>query len=230
MRIIATSLLLLLGSLQAKDYYYFVPPPGWELADSSTNTSLTKASFISKAHPGCAISLSMEPADGSLKDYIAAVKALFAHDPNARWRDVGPYKTTTGEGKLVEIEMKSTGGEQRLLQLITLQNNVAYIVTTTAPKGNFALLAPTFKKVLQSFACTSDPLIALNDPQKKTLIENAIHAFQTNAKEVESPEIALQKVVVEQFSEMGALWQMAVLQMAQDTRGSCKTLVQGEKQ
>lgn len=217
MRIIAISCLLLFNCLIASDYYFFIPPPGWEMADSSVNTDMTRISFISKAHPGCALSLSIEPTDGSLKDYVAAVKSLFHNDPNASWRDIGPYKTATGEGRLVELEMKSKDGDKRLLQLITLYHDVAYIITATAPKSHFALLAPTFKKTLQSFSCTPNPLSILNDSSKKERIEDAIRSFQTNRQSVESPEIALQKVVVEEFSEMGALWQMAVLQMAQDT-------------
>ena len=217
MRTIAISFLLLVGSVLAKDYSYFIPPPGWEMADPSLSTQLTNASFISQAHPGCSISLSVEPTEGSLKDYVAAVKALFVQDPNARWREIGPYKTASGEGRLVEIEMKSAMGDMRQLQLIQLHNDVAYIVTTSAPKGYFAILAPTFKKVLQSFSCTTDPLIALNDKAKRTVLENAISAFQTKEKTVESPGIALRKVVLEDFSEMGALWQIAVLQMARDT-------------
>ena len=216
MRTIAISLLLWVGSLAAQDYYFFIPPPSWEMADSSLNTQMTHAHFISKAHPGCSISLSTEKTEGSLKDYIAAVKALFVQDPNARWRDIGPYMAACGEGRLVEIEIKSAMGEMRQLQLIVLHNDVAYIVTTSAPKGYFAMLAPTFKKVLQSFDCTTDPLRALNDKTKRTALENAITAFQTNGKKIESPEIALRKVVLEDFSEMGALWQIAVLQMVKD--------------
>ncbi len=216
MRTIAISLLLLTGSLMAQDYYYFIPPPNWEMANPSLNTQMTQANFISKAHPGCSISLSSEPTEGSLKDYVAAVKTLFAQDPNARWRDIGPYKTACGEGRLVEIEMKSAMGDMRQLQLIVLHHDVAYIVTTSAPKGYFAILAPTFKKVLQSFDCTTDPLGALNDKTKRTTLENAISSFQTNGEKIESPEIALRKVVLEDFSEMGALWQIAVLQMVKD--------------
>lgn len=216
MRTIAISLLLLAGSLQAQDYYFFIPPPAWEMADSSLNTQMTHANFISKAHPGCSISLSSEPVQGSLKDYVAAAKALFVQDPNARWRDIGPYKTACGEGRLVEIEVKSAMGEVRQLQLIQLHNDVAYVVTTSAPKGYFARLAPTFKKVLQSFHCSTDPLSALTDKTKRAMLENAISSFQTNEKKIESPEIALQKVVLEDFSEMGALWQIAVLQMVKD--------------
>ena len=226
MRNIATSLILLCaGLLGAQEYAYFIPPQGWEVADPSVNGELTRAAFVSKSHPGASMGLSLEPTRSSLKEYISDIEQEFKKDPNVRWRDVGPYTTSSGQGRLVEIEMKSPIGDLRMLQLIFIHGKMAYVVTTSAPKQTFAQLAPVFKKTLQSFTCTSDLAAQVSDLVKqeklKNLLRDAKAALQAKRKTVESsPEPfadgVLQKAVLSDFPEMGALWQIAVLQMAQE--------------
>lgn len=227
MRILAISLLY--STLLAVEYSYFMPPKEWELADPKQLSPRVKMGFIgsTKKELRPSVNLAVEPVNVTIGEYVAAVKKIHESDPNNRWRDLGKFSTAAGEGRLTELESKSEWGNVRLLQLIVIKNKVAYIITASALKEEFSSFYQDFQTAFRTFTITSDLMGAVQNAalQQKLqkLSETLAAQFKTTAGE--SPEqrfansefqkeswISFQNSIIHDFSEMGAYWQVLILQ------------------
>jgi hypothetical protein len=193
--------LLFISQLFGKNHCFFIPPPGWDLADPARLSPRVKVGFLGQSSKGLlpSVNLATEKVSISLKEYIAAVKTIHEADPSTKWRDLGAYKTPFGEGRLTEVETKIGCGIARRMQLIVIHENVAYILTVGALKEEFSKHYKTFEAVFRSL-CITDDLVAAVPPQKQALLRQLIE------------EKASWETIISNFAEMGAYWQILFLQ------------------
>ena len=192
---------------------YFIPPPEWSLADPTKLSPRVKVAFLGKSSKGLlpSVNLATEKVDVSLKAYIDAVKKIHEADPNTRWRDLGSFKTSLGEGRLTEIETQIAWGIARRMQLIVIKDSTAYIMTVGALKDEFPKHYKTFEAVLSSLRLTDDLTSAITSPQKKAQLAQLIQQLRDDKN---SWELFQQKIISD-FSDMGAYWQALLLQDVQ---------------
>lgn len=163
-------LIFLLLTLEGfgEHYCYFIPPPGWSVADPAKLSPRVKVCFVGKSSKGLApsVNLAAEKVHVSLAAYLTAVKKLHEADPGNRFRDLGNFQN----GRLVEIESKTSFGSVRRLQLILLQDKIAYVLTVGALKDEFSHHYQTFENVLSSLRITDDLISELPALKKAELI------------------------------------------------------------
>ncbi len=213
---------------------YFVPPKDWMVADPSQLSPRVHVSFLTKGKKEYCPSLNLasEKVTLSLEEYMKAVKNAHSRDKNSHWRDLGKFSTRAGEGRLTEIESKTTLGVARLLQFITVQDGVAYVLTASALKEEFADHMKEFQKAFQSFSITSDLFSCIEKKEQRENLKKEVDAlllaWQKREASLESHAnkadedfrnrcfLPFQKKVLEEFSEMGGHWQILMLQWVQN--------------
>lgn len=215
--------------LLATNYSYFVPPQKWELADPKQLSPRVKMGFIGSTNRELkpSLNLAIEPVNVTIAEYVAAVKKIHESDPNNRWRDLGKFSTAAGEGQLTEIESKSEWGNVRLLQLIVIKNNFAYIITASALKEEFSKFYRDFQSAFRTFTITSDLIGAVQNTDQRQKLEKLSDNLTTKFRATKGtsleekfadPEfqkaswISFQNAIIHDFSEMGAYWQVLMLQ------------------
>lgn len=142
--------------LFAKEPFFatFDPPKGWRISDPSRYDRGVQVGFIqsNKRIFTPSITLSYEKVGNvDLTTYLKAVRKNFEVDRHSRYQELGTVKTKSGEGILIQVDMKNRFGEIRLLQAISLHQGIAIIHTASCTKEDFlkvheALLA-SFKSL-----------------------------------------------------------------------------------
>lgn len=213
---------------------YFIPPKGWDLADKSKMSHRVKICFMGKSSNNLlpSVNLVTEEVDISLKAYIDIIKRDCEKDPNCVWRDLGKYNTPLGEGRLTEREVKTQWGVSRQFQLIVIKDHKAYILTVGALKEEFSRHYQAFEAVLKSLTITGDLTASLTSLEKKELLQKMIGNLQTEfaaamntsvsaAQAFESKNFQkefwkpFQQKIINDFTEMGAYWQILLLRDVQ---------------
>lgn len=190
-------------------FCYFIPPKGWELADQSKLSPRVKICFLGKSSSSLlpSVNLATEEVDISLKAYVDIVKRDCESDPNCLFRDLGKYKTSLGEGRLTEREVKTKWGTSRQVQLIVIKDKEAYILTASALKEEFSRHYQEFERVLQSLTWTDDLTALVAPSDKKESLRQLIGNLQIQ-KEAWEP---FQQKIINDFTEMGPYWQILLL-------------------
>lgn len=208
--------------VEAKTYSYFFPPKNWEIATPEKDSKHVKIGFVGPSKSGFSASLNLATEDIgtiSLADYIKAVKTIYERNPENRWRQLGKIKTKVGEASLIEIDTKTEYGNVRLMQMIYLQNGIAYIVTAAALKEEFGSLTRDFQKAFETFTLTDD-LFALVGEKRKEIIKQNFDSVKQALVET-SPENKIfqkehwkpfEKNVLANFSDMGQYWQILLFE------------------
>jgi hypothetical protein len=213
---------------------YFIPPKGWDLADQSKLSHRVKICFIGKSSNNLlpSVNLATEEVDISLKAYIDIVKNDCERDPNCVWRDLGKYNTPLGEGRLTEREVKTQWGVSRQIQLIVIKDQKAYILTAGALKEEFSRHYQVFEAVLRSLTLTEDLTASLILPEKKELLQKLIGNLQNEFAAAMTISASIQQAfeskkfqkefwkpfqqkIINDFTEMGAYWQILLLRDVQ---------------
>lgn len=147
----------------------FDPPNGWECALPAKIAPCIQVGFIGKGSTLLkpSINLAIEEVDVNLNQYLKAVKEIHLGEPGTNWRDLGKFTTRTGAGRLTEITTSSPLGEIRMLQMIVVKNNTAYILTGAAIKEDFLRFQETFIKSFQSLRLEKDLFSPLSETKKK---------------------------------------------------------------
>jgi hypothetical protein len=221
-------LFFFLGALHAS-YCVFIPPQGWLVADPKHLAPSVEIGFIGKSQKGFSPSLNLasEPVNVSLSEYVKIVKKLHESDRNTRWRELGKFSTGIGEGLLTEIDTLAEVGQLRLLQLITLKDGRAYVLTAGALKEEFSRFYGDFEKTFHSLALVSDLYNCIQNPALKSKLEEKINALKAGWQTVEKKAtfeeafsdkkfqkqhwLPFQNFLTKDFTEMGAHWQILFL-------------------
>ena len=186
---------------------FFIPPKGWEIADPKKLSPSVHICFIDKKAKGVppSVNLATEATSVSLDAYVEAVRKIHAADPNAKWRDLGSFRAPLGTGRLTELELSTEFGKARLVQLIIMKNQRAYILTASALKTEFSKYYKTFDQVLHSLQSTTD-LVKSYPKERLLLLEEAISSL---TKDLDWKDF--EKKIINDFTEMGPYWQILVL-------------------
>lgn len=204
--------------VEGKTYSYFVPPKGWEIASPDASHKHVKIGFIGPSKQGFSASINLateQIGNLSMAEYLKAVKEIYERTPQNRFRQLGKIKTGAGDSQLIEIDTKTEWGDIRMMQMITLKDKIAYIVTVAAQKEEFGTLIKEFHQSLQSFTLTDDLFIPVGKKRGNSLRQ----AFEAIKKiKQESPAVdketfekehlhPFEKMIVKEFSDMGTYWQ-----------------------
>jgi len=210
-RIVAISLFLF-SALLGQDFCYLVPPKKWDLADPKHYSPRVQIGFIgpTKKEFPSSVNLAVESVSIELPEYVAAVRKIHEADPNNRWRDLGPYQTSAGEGRLTEIEAKTEWGKVRLLQFILVKNRFAYIITASALKEEFPKFYTEFEKVFHSLTLTPDLIEPVPAGERKDSLRSRLACLKTEEWE------PFQEHILKDYADMGAHWQVLVLRLAKE--------------
>ncbi len=214
----------------AADTCFFIPPTGWEIADPETLAPRVEICFLGKSSKGLApsVNLATESVNVSLEAYVEAVRKIHKADPNSHWRDLGKFKTPMGEGRLTELESPTDLGRARLVQLIVIKNQTAYVLTAAALKEEFSKYYKTFDQVFRSLQLSSNLLESYPSKSQQLLLHQLIQSLenrfltlltdQTTAEKALSSEPfytdvwePFEKKMINTFTEMGPYWQILVL-------------------
>jgi hypothetical protein len=181
--------------------------------------------FLGKETKGFVPSLNLatEEVSVSLADYLRAVRSLHEANGTTTWREVGSLKTRAGAARLTEIDLPSDWGPLRLLQMILIRDGIAYILTGAALKEDFPQHYREFQKAFCSFTITPDPTECVASPEKRASLEAALRSLKSamtaefvNEGFQKEHWLPFQDSVVNDYADMGAHWQIVMLQAAQE--------------
>lgn len=220
---------------------FFIPPNSWEVADPRSLSPKVKIAFLKNTGKGfCpSINLAIEETDASLTEYLKAVRSIHEQDRSNHWRMLGKVRTGAGLAQLTEIDSMTEWGAVRLLQLIFVKEGSAYVLTAAALKEDF----PNYYKVIQSafrsFTLSNDLFANIPQLEQRELLKQKqselFSAAQDRLSSISQQQnlfedqsfreknwVAFQKAVLDNFSEMGAYWQILVLRSAYEKLLSLK--------
>lgn len=204
---------------KAPVYCFFTPPKHWDISDPSTLSPRVKIAFLKKKSNGLSpsINLAVEEVDLSLSEYLKAVKQIHERDRNNQWRQLGKVKTQAGLAQLTEIDTTSEYGPMRILQLILVKEGKAYVLTAAALKEDFPDYYKEIQTAFRSLTLSTDLFSAIPQLDRKEALMQMQARLMEEAKDnQEKAWKPFEKAVVEKFEDMGAFWQILVLQNARE--------------
>ena len=198
----------------------FYPPAGWECAFPENRSPCIQIGFLGKGSSSFrpSINLAIEEFDGTLPQYLKAVKEIHLSEKGVSWRDLGKFTTKSGEGRLTEIEKISPFGAIKIQQMIFVSDKSAYILTGAATKTDFLKHQEIFLKAFQSLNLTGNLFSPLPLERQKKFEQFFSEILQNEPKraEKEAKWADLQKLVLQEESQMGSYWQFLVLKSGRE--------------
>lgn len=203
-------------TLSAENICFFLPPKDWSAADPSILSPRVKVGFIgppSQLGFCPSINLAEEKVACNLQDYLIAVKKIHSSNRHKEWSYLGTCRTSAGEAALTQIDLPSQAGPMRLLQLIFLKDNNAYILTSACLKKEFIQYLPIFRETFQTLQVTDDLYSAVADEERlkearrlNTEAECAVRREKAISSEM-SEWRAFQDFMIGEFGDLGPYWQ-----------------------
>lgn len=197
----------------------FDPPSDWECAFPDSLASCIQVGFLGKGSTVFrpSINLATEEVDVTLKEYLKSVKEIHLANPGTTWRDLGKFKTRSGEGRLTEITSRTPAGDVRMLQTILVKGKTAYILTGAAIKDDFLRFQEAFTKSFQSLNLTDDlfSYLPVEKKQRYELLFTSLGDAAADDAKRKAQWDDLQKLVLDS-QEMGNYWQFLVLKAGRE--------------
>lgn len=132
----------------------FAPPTGWQEAKKPPGGLLS--AFVDpngKEFPSRITLAREDDVDGTLQEYVKAVKTLQTEDPDVKgWRDLGAIAMKGGEGRLIEMNSPSKVGEVKILQAFLLKGKKVHILTASCLKNEFGKFQKSFYDTFRSLS------------------------------------------------------------------------------
>ena len=132
-------------------------PEGWECVTDQEQLpkkvqliaiSPTKTKFTPS------INVASEETDQSLIDYIDTAKLYHESEGETHVTKLGQIPTKSGQALLIQIDRKTDFGIVRFIQAAVIQDEVAYVVTATCLRDDFATYCSNFFDSIKSFEIT----------------------------------------------------------------------------
>src|SRR3984957_10065767 len=185
----------------SESHCYFVPPPGWEIADPSTLSSKIKIAFLKNSGKGfCpSINLAIEETDVSLSEYLKAVKTIHEQDRKNQWRALGKVRTVAGMAQLTEIDSTTEWGPVRILQLILIKDKHAYVVTAAALKEEMSNYYKEVQAAFRSLTISHDLLQNIPQQERRDMLKDqhtALFAAASSEKSFFEDPVFLEKNLI----------------------------------
>jgi len=129
----------------------FVPPTGWQAADTSQFPENMRAMVVRKGKGPYPPSLNIwiEPYNGTQKSYLKSIKDACLEDKD-EFRDLGEIKTQAGNASLCQVDRKTRWGDERQMHALIVRYNQAYLLTAAALKSEFADYTSQFFDAIRS--------------------------------------------------------------------------------
>lgn len=189
----------------------FIPPADWQMAEPKDLKGTLKIGFMCSDRPEFPARVTLaseEEVDGTLKEYVKAVKTLQKSDPSVKnWRDLGALAMQNGEGRLIEMESESPAGPLKILQAFYLENETVYFLTASTLKKDFAQYQTELLKTFRSLAVFPDLFSPIKDAAKKKQLTELNASLNSETLKTFYTEVQNQK-------ELGPYWQYLALQEA----------------
>ena len=146
----------LAASDQSLGVMQFDPPKGWHFADMKKYPQSVKLVVVGKgktAFPPQLV-LGTDNFKGTLQEYINKVAKPYNLSQNTDWKDLGTIRTECGEGHLSQSDVTTEYGTIRMMEVIVIKDDIAYILNASAAKEEFATFYPDFFKSMRSLRYT----------------------------------------------------------------------------
>ncbi|MBI5274374.1 MAG: hypothetical protein HY860_04905 [Chlamydiales bacterium] len=129
-----------------------VPDAFMEVVRKGSNSSIVK-NYLYKDKTGFSpsINIAVEKTTLSAFQYMKEVKGNYNNKAGYSMTEFPMLKTGSGKAYLLQIDKKQTFGDIRILQMILLQQETAYIITACALKKEFPQIEKDFLKTFSSF-------------------------------------------------------------------------------
>lgn len=185
----------------------FSAPDGWDVADPKTPCRSALVSFVDTRKSGFCPSLNLttESLQIPIDDYLKIVEKG-CKAKRQKWRWLGSIQTQSGPAELTEIETKTKFGFARIFQAILVHRDEVFILTAAALKKEFGKHALTFDRAIRSMKVCDDLASQVEDPKRRAAL---LAAWKKREDSIESK--AFEKMVLEEFSDMGTVWQLMVV-------------------
>lgn len=158
----------------------FNPPDGWHVADPKALPPSVKLMVVgqgSQIFPP-SINLGSERFTGTLKDYLETVKAI-NDSQGAEWKDLGNINTQAGNASLSQVDTKTEWGEVRMMHVILIKNEVAYILTAAALKDEFPKFYKEFFKSMRSLRFNKDLIEMIPDSSRRKTLSRSTEQLRS---------------------------------------------------
>lgn len=227
----------LVAEIACPEWCYLIPPADWEIASTSPCSENPRVAFVKKTKSSFrpSLNLTTEPVRTSVEEYLKAVEKLHAADRQTEWRHLGQIQTLHGPAELTQLDIKAEWGDVRMLQLILIRHQNAYVVTAASLKKDFSLHYRDFYSVFQNIQFTHDLAQDLIDSEQKEALKEAQVALENAWKKAlassdSKDPISLfessrfqkkhwapfQKIIEKKYSAMGAHWQFLMIKTTQE--------------
>jgi len=183
---------------------------------------------------GLRLVLAHEPIEGTLEEYLTACVKLNQVNPGTKARRLGSYTTKRGlKGELLEVEADGIFGRMTTVQLITAQDEIAYVLTITTDKKSFLKEQKTLMEIFDSFWLCDDPIEECLAPKVAATLKQHLASFNTAASKIvlkvgaqpeelfdqwrNSPVFceklwpSFARLVEKHFADLGPIWQLETL-------------------
>jgi hypothetical protein len=147
----------------------FNPPDNWHLADPKALPPSVKIMVVGQSSTDFppSINLGTEKYNGNLKEYLKMIKSI-NDAQGAEWKDLGTIRTQAGTASLSQVDAKTEWGEIRMMHVIFIRDNTAYILTAAALKNEFSQYYKDFFKSMRSLRFNKNVYEAVSNPALKT--------------------------------------------------------------
>lgn len=200
----------------------FQPPSNWEIAHLKKPSPEILIGFIGKGSSSAefrpSINLAIEEIDGTLKEYVKAVKEIHLAEPKTQWRDLGKFTTKAGVGRLTEMSKPSAWGELKIFQAMVVKENTAYILTAAVLKEDLAKFRPAILESFHSLALVPDLWTPIASSERQKEIQD-LFASLNKTGDLEEQKMKL-KQQVEAHADLGPYWQFLALREGLSKLGS----------
>ncbi|MBM3207976.1 MAG: hypothetical protein FJZ57_05150 [Chlamydiae bacterium] len=199
----------------------FTPPENWELVDPKLLSPSVIVGYVDKSKIGFlpSMNLAVEKVNVSLSKYVQEVKKLYQQNKINRWRDLGIITTKAGKARLTEVDTKNKWGDVRILQLIFLKNQTAYILTTSAKKEDFHNFYLSIQKSLLSFDLGDDVYSFVEDEKLPTLKQEVTHlkhdllSLEEKDPDFPNPWITFDNFIKNNHANLGSFWYTQIINL-----------------
>ncbi len=153
----------------------FNPPDSWHLADPQALPPSVKIMVVGQSNTDFppSINLGTEKHSGNLKEYLKTIKSI-NDAQGSDWKDLGTIRTQAGTASLSQVDAKTEWGEIRMMHVIILKEDTAYILTAAALKDEFSKYYKDFFKSMRSLRFNKNVYESITNPslKAKLLSEN----------------------------------------------------------
>ncbi len=205
---------------------FFTPPKEWVIANPKTYTKYIKVAFTKNEKTICrpTINLSVQETDMDLDEYTNEAKKAHEIDPNITYKILGTIDLLNENLKasLSEVTKTAYSIDYKILQMIFVKYQTAYILTAACKKQDIINYYPTFIESFKTFELIDDLFSKVNTNSKKfnknILLEKYYDLLASsrglNDKQNKKNLVSFEKYLDKNYQNEGKYFSMLVIEKA----------------